>query len=138
MLEFRGYKEDEVQQINDILINEGINEMKLSDKILVVVEDNIVLGLCKVEIRNLNSKLKYLIIKENSRGQRLGDGLLRTIINKLDLQGIEKMFYDKIDLYLLRKGFMENKDGILELNILHSYLILVYLRLYSLLIYLNM
>ena len=117
MLEFRGYKEDEVQQINDILINEGINEMKLSDKILVVVEDNIVLGLCKVEIRNLNSKLKYLIIKENSRGQRLGDGLLRTIINKLDLQGIEKMFYDKIDLYLLRKGFMENKDGILELNI---------------------
>lgn len=117
MLELREYKETEIQQIEDILLEEKINDLELNKNIIVVVEDNIVLGLCKFEIENENSWLKYLIIKKSNRGQYLGDGLLRTVLNKLDLQGIEKMFYNDMDLYLIKKGFKENKEGILELNI---------------------
>ena len=117
MLELRGYKETEIQPIKDILIKEGISDLELNENIVVVVEDNILLGICKVEIEGTNSWLKYLIIEESSRGKFLGDGLLRTVLNKLDLQGIRKIFYDKSDLYLIQKGFSKNEEGRLELNI---------------------
>lgn len=117
MLELRGYKEDEIQQIKDILIKEKINDRDLNGIIVVVVEDNIVLGLCKVEIIDSNSWLKYLVIKEDSRGENLGDGLLRTVLNKLDLKEIKMIFYDYINLYLIKKGFVENPECKLELNI---------------------
>ena len=118
MLEIRGYKEDEIQQIKDILNKEKINDLKInSDLILIVSEDNAVLGLCSVEIKNSEYWLKHLIIKEDSRGQELGDGLLRTMLNKLDLQGIKSLYYKDIDSYLVEKGFIKNEKGFLELNI---------------------
>lgn len=122
MLEIRGYKEDEIQQIKDILKKEKINDLKInSDLILIVVEDNIVLGLCSVGINNSEYWLKHLIIKEDSRGQELGDGLLRTMLNKLDLQGVKKIYYKNIDSYLVKKGFIKNNKGFLELNILEFF-----------------
>ena len=117
MLELRGYKETEIQQMKDILLKEEIEDLELDKDVIVVVEDDIVLGVCKYEIKNGDSWLKYLIIKEDNRRQFLGDGLLRTVLNKLDLQGIKMMFYDNVDSYLIKKGFIENGEGILELNI---------------------
>ena len=117
MLVIREYEEKETQQIKDILIEEKINNLDLNENIVVVVEDNIVLGVCKFEVKDSNSWLKYLVIKEDSRGEALGDGLLRTVLNKLDLEGIKKIFYDGIDLYLMKKGFMKKSEDVLELNI---------------------
>ena len=117
MLVIREYKEDEAQEIKEILIKEKINDLELNEDIVVVVEDNSVIGICKFEIKDSDSWLKYLIIREDSREDGLGDGLLRTVLNKLDLQGIKKMFYDNMDLYLIKKGFIVNPEGVLELNI---------------------
>ena len=117
MLEIRQFKESEVQQIEDILLKEKINDLELNKNTIVVVEDRIVLGVCRYVVENDNSWLKYLIVKENNRGELLGDGLLRTVLNKLDLQGVKRIYYSNIDTYLIKKGFKENDKGLLELNI---------------------
>lgn len=122
MLELRRHKEDEIPQINLMLIEEKVTDLELNENIVVLVENNIVLGICKVDVENSNSVLHYLIIKENSRGENLGDGLLRTVLNRLHLQNIKKIYYNNLDLYLIKKGFTNKDESILELNISEFFL----------------
>ena len=117
MLELREFKEDERQQIEELLSYENIEDLSLDRNVTVLVEDGLVLGVCKVNRVKEKVYLQYLIIKEASRGDKLGDGLLRTVLNKLDLQGLEKIYYDFPDSYLVKKGFKENGQGLLELDI---------------------
>lgn len=117
MLVLRKYKQDESEEIKRLLMVEEINDLDLNPVVYIAMEDDSVIGVCKIKIEDQNGLLKYLVIKENNRGQNLGDGLLRSILNKLDNQGIEKVYFDGINPYLLKKGFSKNNENKLELNI---------------------
>lgn len=117
MLVLREYMKNEIQEIKELLISEKVEDLNLNEMIYIMIEDNIIIGVSKVEIENNNGNLKYLVIKEASRGQDLGNGLLRGILNKLDNNGVEKIYYKEMDSYLIKKGFYLNEKNQLELNI---------------------
>lgn len=117
MLVIREYKESEIQDIKKFLISENIQELEINGMIFIMIEDKDIIGVCKIEIENHSGNLKYLVIKEDMRKQRLGNGLLRAIINKLDNQDIKKVYYKENNTYLKKNGFNLNQDNQLELNI---------------------
>lgn len=117
ILIFRKYKENESEEVINLLIRAGIKDLNLNDLIYVIVEDNFIKGACKIDNDGENGLLKYIVVEEKSRGQNLGEGLLRSTLNKLDKDGIETVYYKELDPYLLKKGFLKTNDNNLELNI---------------------
>jgi N-acetylglutamate synthase-like GNAT family acetyltransferase len=117
MLVIREYKESETQDIKKFLISEHIRDLEINGMIFIMIEDKDIIGVCKMEMRNYGGNLKYLVIKEDKRKQKLGNGLLRGILNKLDNQDIEKVYYRENNSYLIKNGFYLNPEGQLELNV---------------------
>lgn len=115
MLVLREYKEKEIQEIKRLLMTEKVQDLNINGIIYVMVEDNNIIGVSKIEIENDIGNLKYLVIKENRRKQGLGNGLLRAILNKLDNQEIKKVYYKENNLYLMKFGFDLNENNTLEL-----------------------
>lgn len=101
----------------DLLIKEGIKDLNLNNLIYVILEDNFIKGACKIDIDDASGLLKYIVVEKKSRGRNLGEGLLRSTLNKLDKDGIETVYYKELDPYLLKKGFLKTNDNNLELNI---------------------
>lgn len=117
MLIIREYKEEEGKEILDLLISEKIDDLALTDYIYVAIEDNVMIGACKVELENNNGLLKYLVVKEDNKGEMLGDGILRSLLSKLEKNGIETVYFNDVNPYLLKLGFLKNNDNKLELNL---------------------
>lgn len=117
MLVMRKYRENEKNDIRDLLIKEKIEDLEIQDFIYVMLEDDTVIGACKVDLEGEEGFLSYLVIESNKRGEGLGEGLLRAILNKLDLDGILKVYFHEKNSYLLSKGFIENGENQLELNL---------------------
>lgn len=117
MLILREYKLDESREIKKILLEEDINDLDLEGLIYVVLDNEELIGICKVEKEDDKFVLKYLIIKHERRGEDLGDVLLRALVSKLDNQGIERIYYKQSTEYLLKKGFVLSGNNQLELNI---------------------
>lgn len=117
MLILRDYNLEESEEIKRILIEENIVDLIIADLIYVVLDNNDLIGISKVEKEDDNFILKYLVIKHERRGENLGDALLRALLSKLDNQGIEKIYYKENNNYLLKKGFILNENNQLELNI---------------------
>lgn len=117
MLVIRQYKESEIEDIKQLLISENIQDVEINGMIFIMIEDEDIIGVCKIEIENHSGNLKYLVIKEGKRKQNLGDGLLRGILNKLDNQDIKKVYYKENNTYFIKRGFNLNQDNKIELNI---------------------
>lgn len=117
MVAIRQYKESEIEDIKQLLISENIQDVEINGMIFIMIEDKNIIGVCKIEIENHSGNLKYLVIKEGKRKQKLGDGLLRGILNKLDNQNIKKVYYKENNTYLIKSGFNLNQDNKIELNI---------------------
>ena len=71
MLIIREYKENEVQDIKELLVSENIKDLDINEIIFVMVEDKDIIGVCKIAIENYIGDLKYLVIKENKRNKKL-------------------------------------------------------------------
>lgn len=117
MIILREYKTNESKDIINILVNENVDDLDLSGTIYMVLEDEEILGVSKVKEKESKWLLHYLIIKEDSRGDNLGDSLLRGILNKLSNQGIKKIYYKSYDPYLIKKGFKLTNNNELILDI---------------------
>lgn len=117
MLEVRGYKENEIQDIKELLISENIQDLEISGTIFVMIENNDIIGVCKIEIEKYIGNLKYLVIKRNNRKLKLGNGLLKAILNKLENQGIKNVYCKENNSYLIKNGFNLNKDNYIELDL---------------------
>lgn len=117
MLIMRQYREEESKEIENLLIEEKIRDLQLEDLIYVLLDDDVIIGSCKVKVENKRGDLRYIVIKDDKRGGNLGDGLLRATLNKLDKDGVTMIYFDVKNPYLLKKGFEENKEGKLQLNI---------------------
>ncbi|MBU5311081.1 GNAT family N-acetyltransferase [Tissierella carlieri] len=116
MLLLREHTIDEIDKIMSILKKEGIEDLNLDGIVYVVLDDNDLVGVGKVRLRDEKWTLEYLIIREDKRNQSLGDALLRAILNKLFNQGIENVYYRTNSTYLIKKGFILGGNQ-LELNI---------------------
>lgn len=117
MLSLRNYKVDESDEIKEFLIKEGIKDLVLEGIIYVALDDGDLVGVGKVLKKDKKCILEYLVIREDKQNQKIGDGLLRAILNKLYNQGVKKIYCSLSNDYLLKKGFILNYENHLELNI---------------------
>ncbi|WIV10963.1 GNAT family N-acetyltransferase [Proteiniborus sp. MB09-C3] len=75
-----------------------------------VLEDNgKIVGGCNISINNDYAILNFLMINENKRGDNLGDGLLRAVLNYCLINGIKKAFFIGDNQYFIKKGFSKAK-----------------------------
>lgn len=104
-------KEDNLS--NEILKQYDMkDEFKLNSvKYLLIIDDRIV-GLSKVEYYENIGVLKYVVISKDDVGDNLGDALLRSIFNYCLNNKIEKVYYPELNPYLLKKGFKESKNSL--------------------------
>lgn len=118
MLVLRNYKENEIEELKELLIDEGIDDLELDGIIYVVLEDDMLIGSSKVIEEDGKWILQYIVIKEEFRRQNLGDGLLRAILNKLVNQGIKDVYFKANDPFLISRGFiiLENDEIMLDLE----------------------
>lgn len=117
MLSLRKYELNEVEKISNILRKEGIKDLKLEDLIYVVLDGEDLIGAVKAKQSDNKWELVYIVIREDKRGDDLGDALLRVILNNLYNLGVEKIYYKSYNLYFIKKGFILNDNNNLELNI---------------------
>lgn len=80
-----------------------------SAKYVLVVDDELV-GVSKVDFHENIGVLKYLTIDKKAVGDGLGDALIRAILNYCIMNGIDKVYYPTTDSYLIKIGFKEKKN----------------------------
>jgi N-acetylglutamate synthase-like GNAT family acetyltransferase len=117
MLLLRRYLESEKDKVQEILAKENIKDLSLDGVIYIGLENEDLFGVAKAEEEENKWVLKYLVIKDSKRGENLGDGLFRSIVNYLYNQGIHRVYFKSKNSYFLKKGFFVNEDDELELNI---------------------
>lgn len=117
MLILRDYQANEINKIKKILLDENINDFDFKDIIYVMLDNEDLIGVGKVEMFNENWLLKYLVIREDRRGENLGDGLLRALLSKLYNSGVKFLFYENTNPYLIKKGFAIDEENQLKINI---------------------
>lgn len=115
--------DEENKKILEMLNEYGVTNSISNGSISFVLEDNDeIKGGCSFYIINRKVILNFLIIDKNRRGENLGDGLLRAVLNYCSRNGVEKVYFTEDNGYLVKKGFSKvreiNKDlaSIMEEN----------------------
>lgn len=102
-------KTDNVEEngiISEMLIKNKVANDISHSSINYIIEDNCkIVGGCNFDISSGYSIINFLIIDEDRRGEKLGDGLLRSILNYCLINGITKAFFIGENQYFLSKGF---------------------------------
>ncbi|MTI67803.1 MAG: GNAT family N-acetyltransferase [Firmicutes bacterium] len=93
--------------IEDILSNDLIYIMQSGEKIV---------GITAAMIYDDKSLLNLIIINKEERNSKLGDGLLRSILNKLEKEGIKKVYSKVISEFLIKEGFKKVKPNTKLIN----------------------
>lgn len=98
------------------IIDNGISESSY----FVLEDDSKIEGICNFVVNNDKYVLiNYIIIKEDRRGEKLGDSILRALLNYCLNRGINKAYYQGTCEYLVKKGF---KKSDIEINQFKDYL----------------
>lgn len=117
MICFRKFKKEDLDKVKDILNEEKISNLQIEDTIYVVTDSEDILGLVKVREEREKWFLQYLVVKKEMRGKRLGDGLIRVISNYLLKKGVERLYYQEGNEFLIKIGFKKNCENLYELDI---------------------
>lgn len=90
-----------------MIVFKEIKDNKLVNSITYAgYENETLFGRCQVNLNKDIAYLEVLEINDNFRGNNLGEGLLRSTLNKLDKIGIKKVYYKYYNHYLIKMGFM--------------------------------
>lgn len=119
MIVLRKFKSSDLENIKELFRDEHNEIFKLNLNgiiYLALVEEKIV-GAIQVEQIQNTCTLNYIYIDKKWRNQKIGDGLLKVLVDKLDKSNVKKLIFNSIDPYLMKKGFEEKEDNILELDI---------------------
>lgn len=118
MLVLREYKENETDDLKELLLEEKIVDLELDGIVYVFIENDNLIGAAKAINEYDKWILKYLVIRENNRGENLGDSLLRAILNNIFNQGIKEVYFMSENPYLVSKGFILLNDNeiVIELD----------------------
>lgn len=109
----------EKDKIMDILNKNGINaRFSFKDDIYILKENESIIGVSKVVFNSISSAiLDYLVIDKSKRGEDLGDGLLRAVLNYCMSKGITIVYFSQFNNYLVNKGFEQVDNGILKCDL---------------------
>lgn len=110
----RRVKSIEEEQIADKILKQyDIEDVQNFDstKYVLIVDDKLV-GVSKVDFHGSIGVLKYLVIDKNEVGDDLGDALIRAIFNYCIMNNIEKIYYPNINSYLSKVGFIEKENSL--------------------------
>ncbi len=95
MIQIRLINDSDIKALSRLLkeINLQFSDIKKTENNFYVVEDHSNLcGICAFEmIGDEKAKIDFIFIKEQDRGFKLGDGLLRAVLNHLEHQGVKKV-----------------------------------------------
>lgn len=119
MIVIRRFKDKDLNDLKNLLVDSNIEEESPSedDFIYVVFEDEAIIGAVKAHEKNDIWVLDYLYIDSDWRNKKIGDGLLRVILDKLDRGKITTLYFYGFDGYLVKRGFKKNEDDILEIDV---------------------
>lgn len=117
MIVLREYEKDDLKDINFILEKENIKNSNFDGIIYVVLDNNNLIGVAKVELEDNKHFLKFMVIKKEERSKGFGDALLRAILFKLDNSNINKLHFKGQDEYLSKKGFKKETEESLFIDI---------------------
>jgi len=96
--------------INLLRENNLENEIK-DDSISYILEDNEnIIGCSNFRFVSDYAMINFLVIDRSRRGENLGDGLLRAVLNYCLRSGIKKAVYVGNSKYFLKKGFTKSED----------------------------
>lgn len=98
MIQIRMLNDSDIKALSRLLREAHLeySEIKKARNEFYVVEDQKNLcGLCSYELlENEKAKIDLIYIKEQDRGFKLGDGLLRAVLNHLDHLGVKKVLIE--------------------------------------------
>lgn len=98
MIQIRMLSDSDIQALPRLLREAHLEytDIKKPDNEFYVVEDQKKLcGLCAYELLdNQKAKIDFIYIREQDRGFKLGDGLLRAVLNHLDHRGVKKVLIE--------------------------------------------
>ena len=119
MIVIRKYKDSDLGALKDLMEGSKINvkSSDLEDLIYLSFEDEKLIGAIKVEKKDEIWYLDYIYIDKGYRNSKIGDGLLRVAIDKLEKNGVKTLYFSSFDGYLMKRGFKKNKDHKLELDV---------------------
>ena len=113
----RRVKSIEEEQIADKILKqydiEDVQNFE-STKYVLIVDEKLV-GVSKVDFHGNIGVLKYLVIDKNEVGDDLGDALIRAIFNYCIVNNIDKIYYPTVNSYLSKVGFIE-KENYLDID----------------------
>ncbi|SCG83346.1 hypothetical protein DW1_1776 [Proteiniborus sp. DW1] len=107
---------EEIEFVANIL-NKNNMEINISkSSICFIIEDNsAIVGGCSLITNYDYAIIDFLIIDEKRRGEKLGDGLLRGVLNYCLRRNISKAYFIGHNQYLIKKGFCEVDKNIREI-----------------------
>lgn len=117
MLVLRNYNYENKKELKKLLIEEGIEDLELDGIIYIVLDNDLLIGASKVTEECNKWILQYIVIKDEFRGQKLGDGLLRAVLNKIVNQGIKEVFFKSTDPFLINRGFIQTNNNEIKLDL---------------------
>lgn len=111
MIILRKIKNEDYADVKFILEKEGIKENFSQGITYVLIDSGDIQGVGKISFENNHVVLNYIVVNKKNRGLNLGDSILRALLSKCRSIGIEKVYYHEYNDYLLKKGFINNKDS---------------------------
>ena len=116
MIFLRKYKDEDLRTLESLLEGTRIESGEEDLLYLCFIDEDLV-GAIGVDLEEEDYFLRYIFVAENYRNEMLGDGLLRVVIDRLERQGLRSLYYRGRDGYLLKRGFEEKEDGLLEIDV---------------------
>lgn len=112
MIVIRKVRNDEENKKILEMLNEYriINNMNIGSITYVLEDNGEIIGGCNFYIINRQVILNFLIIDRNRRGENLGDGLLRAVLNYCSKNEVEKAYFIQESDYLVKKGFSKVRE----------------------------
>lgn len=106
---------EENKTITNLLIKNNIRlNVSKNNTYFVIVDNGTIVGGCSLTINTDYAIIDFLIIDEKRRGEKLGDGLLRGVLNYCLRMSINKAYFIGRNQYLIKKGFYEVDKNIRE------------------------
>ena len=117
MIIFRSYTKNDYDLVKNFLIQAYMDFNQERGITYLAFDNDNLIGVTKVRENKNRWYLDFIYIAEEERKKGFGDGLFRSIVNKLRNQNIKSLFFNSNSNYLINKGFYYNNDNELELDI---------------------
>jgi N-acetylglutamate synthase-like GNAT family acetyltransferase len=114
MIGIRAVLSQNLKSVEEFINNNCCQIVSLcSQEVLVMVEEDEIIGASVMYLNEGQAVLEALVISKTRRGEYLGDGLLRASLNYILKKGVNHCTYDKAEKreFFLRMGFAPSKEG---------------------------